>query len=579
MDCPADEHWSVRLNRCDYPDLAKCHVDGTHQFKVKQAKPMRASEQDPEDTEKPELGVFEIDPRCEGSDPFKPLHFKHINDCNKFYKCYMGKAYVIKCPRGQQWAQHLQRCEHPQIARCSIIHAAIKPAQAELEFTGEELEEEDDDDVYEHTIVDDADYMIRDPRCAAVELDRYHPVQFSHPTDCSMFYKCIGLTAYKTECPTNLHFSEKHQYCDYPQYARCRAFQAFYPAQAMIEEAAAESDEYDDTEPSILDDPDYQIEDPRCIPDEVDIFHPIHFTHPSDCTMFYKCFDHKAYKAQCPFNLHFNEEEQICDYPSQANCKAVPVFAQASSTFESIPECPKTGMANYPVENVKNEYFQCRDGFAYLMDCASGLEFNAQSQKCETSKQTGTMNQYPNMQFPGIESFPGMMNQFPMQYPGMYPGQFPQMQYPGQFQPQPVAPVNPQAPVRAPQIPNMRPQRIPGSPEFPSWMPIPLPNIAQPEFPSPSKEKPSHEKPLSVNEFNYSKGRTSSRCPSLDEPMKPTHLSHESDCQKFYKCFNGRAFLMECPDSQEWSDELQRCDFHQFSNCDPVELIKKKIQN
>lgn len=88
MDCPAGEHWSVNLDRCDYPGLAKCRPNGELQFKIKKAKPMKATQEESDDDDKPEVGEFEVDPRCEGSDPFKPLHFKHVSDCTKFYKCY-----------------------------------------------------------------------------------------------------------------------------------------------------------------------------------------------------------------------------------------------------------------------------------------------------------------------------------------------------------------------------------------------------------------------------------------------------------------------------------------------------------
>jgi hypothetical protein len=84
MDCPAGEHWSVHLDRCDYPSLARCKLDGSYQFKVKKSKPMQASEQvDEEEDDKPETEDFEIDPRCEGSDPLKPMHYKHVSDCTK----------------------------------------------------------------------------------------------------------------------------------------------------------------------------------------------------------------------------------------------------------------------------------------------------------------------------------------------------------------------------------------------------------------------------------------------------------------------------------------------------------------
>jgi hypothetical protein len=129
FDCPKGQDWSVKFDRCDYPEIAGCTIDGTHQFKLqKQIKPKKASGNDEEDEEDDEnddeFGEFEIDPRCEGSDPFTPYHYNHPDDCSKYYKCYLGKAYVIKCPKGQNWSQRLNRCDHPALARCFIVKPA-----------------------------------------------------------------------------------------------------------------------------------------------------------------------------------------------------------------------------------------------------------------------------------------------------------------------------------------------------------------------------------------------------------------------------------------------------------------------
>lgn len=492
-DCPSHEHWSVKLNRCDYVHIANCKPDGTFQFKVRKAKPFQASAQE-EDSDQPEVGEFEIDPRCEGSDPYKPLQLRHPADCTKFYKCYMGKAYVIKCPKGQHWSQNLNRCDHPQIARCSIIRPAIKPAQAFEEF------EEDDDDDYD--------------------------------------------------------------------------------------------------EPTIVDDPDYEIEDPRCEPDEEDMYHPIHFAHPTDCTMFYRCYIHKAYKSQCPGGLHFNEEHQYCDYPYSAGCKAQAYYIeasimQASANGPEIPTCPQgDNEVNFAIEGYNNRYFTCVKGVAYFMECDANEMFNPLSRKCEifTSRpqqqlppQQQQQQQYPQYQYPQypgsfdqnsglLAQFPGTMDQF-IEMMNQYPGMM--NQFPGMNQ-VPIIPMRPQTPSNPnvnPPIPNTRPQQQ--TPEFPSWMPIPNPNVPLPEFPVISG-KPTQD---SSNNFNYDNGKVNSRCPSIDDISSPAHLAHETDCNKFYKCYNGRAFLMDCPSGQEWSDRLQRCDFHQFAQCDPIELIRKKIQN
>lgn len=84
--------------------MAGCKVDGTHQYKLRKmsahaaAKPIAAASSDKNADEPSEQTSedFEIDPRCEGGDPYRPIHLQHPGDCTKFYKCYMGKAYVMK---------------------------------------------------------------------------------------------------------------------------------------------------------------------------------------------------------------------------------------------------------------------------------------------------------------------------------------------------------------------------------------------------------------------------------------------------------------------------------------------------
>lgn len=529
MDCPSDEHWSVNLNRCDYPPIAKCRPTGTLQFKIKKAKAVVASSGDQENDDQPEVGEFEIDPRCEGSDPFKPLHFRHISDCTKFYKCYMGKAYVIKCPKGQQWGQHLNRCEHPSLARCTIVKPVIKPAQVI-----EEIEDEDEEDDGPHY---DEDFIIRDPRCEQLETDLFHPIQFAHPSDCGAFYMCALGKAYKYRCPAGLHYNSEKQACDFALLAKCAA--SAYAAHHVVEAVEVSEEESAEFQASqtqeqvydITKDEDYMIFDSRCNPNDDDLTHPVQFAHPRDCHFFYKCFRHIAYKHVCAADLLYDEAKERCDYRQRVRCQAIAPasFVQASE----VHPMPQDFMNNLPEFMMQHPEFM--NQFA------------------------GYMNQYPGMM--GFPQYQGNFPQIPMV--PQYPMQQPQA-------PQPQAPQVPQP--QAPQIPQ---PLAPQNPDFPSWMPQPRPNIPLPEFPSGPITNTDSKDP----QFNYQDGKENSRCPTVDQPNRPTHLGHETQCAKFYKCFNGRAFLMSCPEAQEWSDELQRCDYHEFANCDATELLKKKIQH
>jgi len=245
-----------------------------------------------------------------------------------------------------------------------------------------------------------------------------------------------------------------------------------------------------------------------------------------------------------------------------------------------IPNCPQGDQeVNFAVDGINNRYFSCVNGVPYLRECDGNELFNQLSKKCEkfTRPQQQSAPQFQHQLDSMQNQFTGLNPNWDQYFDMMLAYQYPIMnqQYPSVV---PHIPINPQLqnnrlqPV-AP-LPNYQPQQTPQISEFPSWMPVPNPNVPMPEFPH-LAERPSQD---GGSQFNYDNGKVSSLCPSIDNPSKPAHLSHETDCNKFYKCYNGRAFELACPSSQEFSEKLQRCDYHEFANCDPVELLRKKIQ-
>jgi len=44
------------------------------------------------------------------------------------------------------------------------------------------------------------------------------------------------------------------------------------------------------------------------------------YSHDKDCTLFYKCFQGNTYVMNCPAGLHFNQNQQYCDWPANVNC-------------------------------------------------------------------------------------------------------------------------------------------------------------------------------------------------------------------------------------------------------------------
>lgn len=215
---------------------------------------------------------------------------------SKFYKCYMGRAYVVKCPKGQNWALSLNRCEHASIAKCKVLKPSIKPAQL---FESEFVEELDDEDDYmqneEFTyhdatnIIMDTDYKIKDQRCTDDPNDRFHPVQFLHPSDCGMFYKCIEGIGYKLRCPSSLFYNTLTQECDYPENVNCNtaSHSKAYIVQANFREVSI----------------------PQC-----GVSGTGRFSVENSFTSYFECENGIPYLRQCKDHELFNPIVRNCEY-------------------------------------------------------------------------------------------------------------------------------------------------------------------------------------------------------------------------------------------------------------------------
>ncbi|XP_025837523.1 dentin sialophosphoprotein-like [Agrilus planipennis] len=66
--------------------------------------------------------------------------------------------------------------------------------------------------------------------------------------------------------------------------------------------------------------------------------------------------------------------------------------------------------------------------------------------------------------------------------------------------------------------------------------------------------------------YHETNATLSSQCPAIDS-VNVTYLKHETDCDKFYKCTNGRAVLFNCPVGLQFNLQLGVCDYPANVNC------------
>lgn len=58
------------------------------------------------------------------------------------------------------------------------------------------------------------------------------------------------------------------------------------------------------------------------------------FANPTDCHSYYVCLHGRPFEMPCPFSLHWNDQNKVCDWPQNANCKLNQAEANIPHTHE-----------------------------------------------------------------------------------------------------------------------------------------------------------------------------------------------------------------------------------------------------
>ncbi|XP_058458185.1 uncharacterized protein LOC131434918 [Malaya genurostris] len=234
----------------------------------------------------------------------------------------------------------------------------------------------------------------------------------------------------------------------------------------------------------------------------------------TDCTKFFKCSSGRACEYQCPGVLHFNPRELACDWPDKACCDSN-VVCKAQRCIPGLncglndgnrPHNPNVP----PITNDFEERIQTNTGNNER--CLPGINCTLDNE-----------NQLPNQNIPprsnGFEGRDqmniGNNNQC---IPGLTCTLHDDMRIPNQ------------------NIPSI-------SDEFDQRNQIgTLENVAISCF-------------------------TNNRCPINDDLNNPVVLQH-TNCQRFYKCFNGQACELLCPAGQHFNARSGACDHPNIACCD-----------
>jgi len=124
--CPADLHWNVALETCDFPFRAGCISTGTPSTPPTPTprrptptprRPTPRTTTTTTTTPAPPCPPGEL-PKCPFPDGPYSTFFPHPNDCHWFFHCSHGVPFCKVCPAGLHWNAKLDTCDFPFRAGC-----------------------------------------------------------------------------------------------------------------------------------------------------------------------------------------------------------------------------------------------------------------------------------------------------------------------------------------------------------------------------------------------------------------------------------------------------------------------------
>ncbi|XP_045531654.1 chitin-binding domain protein cbd-1-like [Pieris brassicae] len=297
------------------------------------------------------------------------LLLRHESDCGKFYQCHKGKRVLRECASGTHFNAKLQMCDHPSKAGCDPSCVTTTTTTTTTEKPA----------------CDCSNQPILPNGCPC---DHSIQLLLRHESDCEKFYQCDKGERVLRECAPGTHFNAKLQVCDHPSKAGCD------PSCVTTTTTTTTTEK-----------PACDCSNQPILPNGCPCDHSIHLLlrHESDCEKFYQCDKGERVLRECAPGTHFNAKLQVCDHPSKAGCDPSCVTTTTTTTTTEKPACD---CSNQPIlpngcpcdhsihlllrhESDCEKFYQCDKGERVLRQCAPGTHFNAKLQVCDHPSKAG----------------------------------------------------------------------------------------------------------------------------------------------------------------------------------------------
>lgn len=268
-------------------------------------------------------------------------------DCNKYYSCFNGYAYLQQCPNNLHWSTLTYRCDYPSIANCQLSALPI-PADPQIPSTstlipslvGEVVYQAQPNDCSKYfkcqawacptnyhwnALTEKCDFPhkarcpfmvgvtdkvigLKQPAAVGLEANSVNLFTQLYPNDCNKYYQCQAMS-----CPLNYHWNYRSQHCDLPQLAQC-PFKPLMPVEVETTTVSVPTAFTPPPTSAIPTQP--NVNGPTECVDCVQMcdgsLNLQYLPHPYDCHKFIQC-NGWSFIHTCPDNLFWNAKLNTCD--------------------------------------------------------------------------------------------------------------------------------------------------------------------------------------------------------------------------------------------------------------------------
>lgn len=340
-------------------------------------------------------------PDCSTFDDF-PIFANNPINCQAYWFCGSADAEAIPdfCPDGYNFNEEKQLCDTPEEYPCEGPDDPTTTPDGSTDDTTE-------------TTSTESTTTARPPPPRNVCEGQPNGRLVNDPTLCRAFFECQNNVAFPRQCAVGLNFNEEMQICDRPSFTPCTNDDFECPFYGISRwEVPGSCNEYNycfagqhrlqTCAEGLLFDSSISLcsleENVECTRDLCPITNDIDniVTYPSEvsCEQYYKCYDNNRELQFCASGTHWNQENQRCERPEDANCELPtepptdPTEPPTDPTTEpptEPPTSPPFEIECEPAEEpfllphpfICQNYFLCVNEVGYERRCLDGLLFDA----------------------------------------------------------------------------------------------------------------------------------------------------------------------------------------------------------